>query len=77
MPEKAEGEITKEYRSKDPFSAEILVRQDSHELLVMKGNGYNTKLINVDGGVLLKITLSAKTLPGLQAKIAGHVALIE
>jgi len=77
MPEKSEGEITKEYTSKDPFSADILVRQESHELLLMKGNGYNTKMISVDGGVLLKISLSAKTLQGLQAKIAGHVALIE
>lgn len=77
MPEAAEGEITKEYTSKAPFSAEILVRQESHELLVMKGSGYNSKLINVDGGILLKITLSAQTLPALQEKIAGHVALIE
>lgn len=73
----SEGEVSKEYTSKVPFSADILVRQESHELMVMKGNGYNSKMMAIDGGVLLKITLTAKTLPELQAKIAGHVALIE
>lgn len=72
-----EQQLTKEYTSKDPFSAEILVRQESYDLMAMKDNGYNAKVIHVEGGIMLKITLSAKTLPALQAKIAGHVALIE
>lgn len=63
--------------SKPPFSAEILIRQEAHEVTLLKDNGYTTPLIRVDGGVMLKINVSADTLDALQAKIAGHVALVE
>lgn len=70
-------QTTTEYNTKAPFSAEILVRQESHDVYAVKENGYSSKVVSVEGGILLKITLSAQTLPALQAKIAGHVALIE
>lgn len=75
MPE----QTTQTYTTKEPFRAEILVAQEAHDVYAVgeSGNGYPRKVVTVDGGVMLKITITAKTLPALQAKIAGHVALIE
>jgi len=61
--------------SKAPFSADIIVRQESHVLYTEDSKGYS-KNVQVEGGVLLNTKISADTLESLQAKISGHVALI-
>lgn len=73
MPEYSENYIA----SKQPFSAEILVRQESHTITQIKDNGYHSAPIPVDGGILLKVNVSASSLPELKKKIEGHIALIE
>lgn len=75
MPE----QTTQTYTTKEPFKADILVIQESYDVYAVgeTGNGYPRKVVSVDGGIMLKITITAKTLSSLQEKIAGHVALIE
>jgi hypothetical protein len=63
--------------SKAPFSADILVRQESHTVTPLRDNGYNGTPIQVDGGILLNLKVTANTLSDLQTKIEAHVALIE
>jgi hypothetical protein len=64
--------------NRSPYSADIVVRREAHQETVPndKGNGYPVT-VNVEGGVLLSIKLSADTLPNLIKKIEGHVGLIE
>lgn len=71
-----EHKIDKEYLSKEPFTAKILVKQESYYLTRMQDNGYPTKVIHVDGGILLKITITAPTLEKLRERINGHISLI-
>lgn len=68
---------TQSVTNKPPYSADILIRQEGHEVYMIKENGYNSVPIKVEGGVMLKVTVSSQTLPGLIEKIKGHVALIE
>lgn len=73
MPEYSENYVA----SKAPFSAEILIRQESHTVTQIKDNGYHSNPISVEGGVLLKISLSASGLSELKEQINGHIALIK
>jgi len=68
---------TQSITSKAPFSADIIVRQETHEAYVVKDNGYNSNPIRVEGGILLNLKVTANTLSDLQNKIEAHVALIE
>jgi hypothetical protein len=63
--------------TKTPFSAEVIVKQESCEKFLVKDNGYQTTPIKVDGGIIAKFSVTADTLESLQKKIAGHVALLE
>lgn len=65
------------YTSKAPFSADILVRQESHTLTPLNERGYPGTPIQIEGGIMLSIKVSADSLQALQTKIAGHIALIE
>lgn len=73
MPEYQSNQIA----SRAPFSADIIVRHEAHEVSIVKDNGYTGQPIKVDGGVLLNIKLSANGLPELKKMIEGHIALIE
>lgn len=69
--------IESEYiHTKKPFSAEILVREESHAKYYVKDNGYQTTPIQVEGGIIAKISVSALSLSELEEKISAHVALI-
>lgn len=74
MPEKT----TSEYTTKEPFRAEILIAKESHDLYAVgdAGNAYPRKVCTVEGGVMLKITITAPTLEKLAERINGHVSLI-
>jgi hypothetical protein len=63
--------------SKPPFTADIQIFQESHTLTMIKDNGYSGPSINVEGGMVLKLKVTADSLPELRTKISNHVALIE
>lgn len=65
------------YTSTEPFKAEILITQESHDIVRLKDNGYTEKVIRVDGGIMLKLTVTAPDLETLQKRISGHIALIQ
>lgn len=73
MPEYEKHQIS----SKPPFSADIVIRQESHTVTPIRENGYNGNPVNVEGGILLNIKLSASGLPELKKKLEGHIALVE
>lgn len=69
-------QASREYTSKEPFKAELLITQESYDVVKVKDNGYHDKIVKVEGGILLKITITAPTLEKLAERINGHVALI-
>ena len=64
------------YKSAEPFKAEILITQESHDVVKLKDNGYTDKILRVDGGIMLKLTITAPDLETLQRRVAGHIGLI-
>lgn len=66
----------KTYTTTEPFKAEILITQESYDLIRLKDNGYTDKIIHVDGGIMLKLTVTAPSLEALQRRITGHVGMI-
>ncbi len=73
MPEYSEKYLA----SKAPFSADIIVRQESHMVSTLRDNGYSGSSVAVEGGILLNIKITANGLPELKKKIEGHIALVE
>jgi len=70
-PTKGYDMATDKYFTSVPYKAEILVVAESHKVIEMQNNGYPKTVAEVDGGVLLKLTVTADSLEELTAKVAA------
>lgn len=61
--------------SKVPYTAKVIISQESHIQTVENSSGYTTK-IDVEGGVLLNVTIAANTLEELKNKVASYVKIV-